>query len=317
MQPMLAVTAPVPGLLCISGRPAAEICADAPAFVPVAPFGPVVLEYRPFEPGWLPAARRIVFSGGRPMADSLTEDLFALCWPDGVTEIEFSPRALPIFSVETFLIGTTPCRIARCEKTFLELPSLACALPDGAQKPSLTRAGECALLMGSAGSKRYALALSGDLTAELGLLRAPEIEMESETVLRTLEPRGGVTGGTLIRRWQLGPHGLEALDAECILDRQVAPASAEEAILAALEAALDGDGARLNRLCTGNCADEISAIAREGSLCLPMKYALCSEPCVGLLTQARANFARVRRVLYAAERFGGEWKAVHAHLEQS
>ena len=88
MQPYLSVIAGEPSLIYINGRLAGEADGENGLLLPVMPRGPVYVETRPFRSDALPQARKIVFSSGRVLPDSVGEGSFALEWPGGVTEYE-------------------------------------------------------------------------------------------------------------------------------------------------------------------------------------------------------------------------------------
>ena len=92
MQPTIICTAPVPGMIFLNGRFAGEAAGERPLFAPVAPSGAVYLEYRPLSGGGGGMARRMVFAGGAPLAESLeeAEGLACISWPGGALEVEFS-----------------------------------------------------------------------------------------------------------------------------------------------------------------------------------------------------------------------------------
>ena len=87
MQPMLAVTAPHPGLIYINGRFSGEVSREQPLLRPVCATGALYLDYRPLTNACRAMARRIVFSGGAPMMESIeaAEDLSSVIWPGNVT----------------------------------------------------------------------------------------------------------------------------------------------------------------------------------------------------------------------------------------
>ncbi|MBR1822242.1 MAG: hypothetical protein IJ769_11565, partial [Clostridia bacterium] len=108
MQPTIICTAPAPGMVYINGRFAGEASAERALYLPVAPSGAAYLEYRPLTGAGLPLARRCVFSGGRPLADSLADaaGLSCVAWPGGALEAEFSTSTT---STEPFLLEGIPC----------------------------------------------------------------------------------------------------------------------------------------------------------------------------------------------------------------
>ena len=95
MQPTLVLSAPHAGILTINGRFAGEISSDYPLLRPVGSQGAVYLDYRPLSGACRSMARKLVFSGGEPMQESVeaAEDLNVIIWPGGTVEIEFTPQA--------------------------------------------------------------------------------------------------------------------------------------------------------------------------------------------------------------------------------
>lgn len=71
------------GVAYLNGHFAGELDGERPLFRPVAPQGPVYLEYRPLGGALRDMARKLVFSSGAPMAESAAaaEDLRVVAWP--------------------------------------------------------------------------------------------------------------------------------------------------------------------------------------------------------------------------------------------
>ena len=67
MQTVLVVTSAVAGAVYAQGRLAGEVDAERPLCFPIAPFGALILEMRPFGAGYLPLSVRMTMSGGLPM----------------------------------------------------------------------------------------------------------------------------------------------------------------------------------------------------------------------------------------------------------
>lgn len=309
MQPTLVITAPVPGLIHINGRLAGETAADSPLFAPVAPCGPVYLEFAPLESGYLPMARRIVLSGGAPMPESVTDGLFAILWPQSVSELELAPESVEEERIEA--LGQEG-RIILGRRPRVELNGRSYALPSGAQTPQLSHLSSGMALTGLAGDEQYLLLLSPDGSRQTGLLRAGQIEFESQELVRTVDRRDDIAGHGFLARWHLTDAGPVLLSNEWIWTDGAPrkPASPEEAARAALEAAL------LNRLdeAEGYLSPSLrerfspDAIGQLGSLCLPMRYGMPGgRPCVGLLHLEKSNCARVLPVYYRADQFSGDW----------
>jgi len=96
MQPTLVLSASHPGLLYLNGLFAGEISAEAPLIRPVGSRGAVYLDYRPLTNTRQAVVRKLVFSGGAPMAESVeeAENLNIILWPGAVVEVELSPEPL-------------------------------------------------------------------------------------------------------------------------------------------------------------------------------------------------------------------------------
>ena len=313
MQPTLAIIVPAPGMIFINGRFLGEASSDAPLLAPVHAFGAVYLEYRPLEPGWQALARKLVLSAGKPLADVLAEDVFAVCWPGNVTEVELAPPRDRAETEETLSLEGISLRIVRGERSRIEVGGLRCPFPENGQTPELRRLSGCAALTGAAGDGRYVLTLSPDLSWQTGFLQAARLEWESAALIRATTLRRDVAGHAVLERWQIDPAGLRLLSAEPTWEYGAprAPASPEEAARAAIEAALlENDDEAESYLSPSLAARHpLDALAGLGTLCLPMKYgAPGNRPCVGLLRVETSGCASVLPVRYQAEKTGGQWR---------
>lgn len=313
MQPTLIITAPVEGMVSINGRFIGEVRADLPLMVPVAPFGAVYLEFRPLAPGFLPMARRVVMSGGTPMAQGLADGLFAVLWPGNISEIELSPEQLPEESPEALMIEDMPCRIVRGRTTRLHLGSSIFELPHGARTPGVRQINGMIALAGSCDGGQYLLLLSHDGRRQAGFLHADRLEWESPSVLRAVTYAGDVAGHGTLNRWQADESGLTLISTESTWQHGIPrrPDTAEEAALAAVEAALleRFEEAESYFIPGAQPSLPLESIPRSGKICMPMKYALPGSPAaVALLYPEVENLARIRPLYYRAERFHGEWR---------
>lgn len=319
MQPTLVIVAPTPGMVAINGRFAGEAAPDAPLFVPVAACGALYLQYAPLAPGWMPLARKLVFSGGAPLAQSLDDGVCAVCWPGGVTELELSPPRAPEERAALLAPESMPCRICRGAEDFIELAGAKHALPPDADAPRLERLSGCAALIGSARDGDYLLLLSDDLTRLLGALQADAIALESAQVVQALTARGDVAGRGTLERWRAAPDGLALLSAEAVWMRgePIAPVTPEETVRAAVDAALAGDLDAALRDLSPALRERFSpeAVAQLCTLCLPMKYGPPDgEPCVGLLRAQDARLATVLPLYYRCEPVAGGWQITRLDL---
>lgn len=313
MQPTLVITAPAEGMIYINGRFAGETRPDAPLFAPVAPFGPVWLEYRPLTADTLTLARKIVLSGGAPLADSLSGELFATCWPGSITEIELSPPPIPENESETLILGGIPCRILRGRRTAIEIGHLSAELPGGARPLQLHRSGSAAALSGTADGRQFLLALSSDFTRQTGFLQADVIEFEEPGTLRAIEYFDDTAGHGTLERWRLDSAGLHRISSENIWKNGIPnrPSSGEEAARAAVEAALleRFDEAESYFMPGAQPSFPLENIPETGALCLPMKYGSPdTATSIALLQLEEENLARAVPLHYRAEFSGGEWR---------
>lgn len=313
MQPTLVITAPVEGMVFINGRLAGETRQDAPLFAPVAPFGPVWLEFKPLAPDYMPSARKLVFSAGDPMPESIPEDLFVTLWPGNISELEISPQHMPDIRLEQTVVDGLPCRLFRCSTTLMETGGISVELPYDAKITRLHRAAGSVLLAGISKDDQFLIALSADLTRQTGFLTADLIEFQPPQTVCTVEYSGDTAGHGVQSYWQLNSAGFHRTSTEDIWQNGIPnrPASAEEAARAAVEAALleRFDEAESYFVPGTSPSLPIEEIPRLGSLCLPMKYGFPdSASAVALLNLETENLARAMPLHYSAERFGDEWR---------
>ena len=148
MQPTIIVHVPAAGMICLNGRFAGESTPQRPLFAPVCPSGPLYIEYRPLEGDRDTLARRLVLSGGRPMAEAIgnAEGLYCVAWPGGALELELCP---PRRTVEYFTLEGLPCTLTRGDATTLTLNGVPVSLPEGALPPQLLRLDGAAALLGA------------------------------------------------------------------------------------------------------------------------------------------------------------------------
>ena len=313
MQPTLVITAPVEGMVFINGRFAGESRQDAPLFAPVAPFGPVWLEFRPLVPGYMPSARKLVFSSGEPIPESVSDDLFVILWPGGIAEIEVSPRRIPDMQLEETALEGLPLRIFRGSTARLETGGVSFDLPQDAQITQLQRAAGAALLMGTAQDGQFLIAFSSDLSRQTGFLTADFIEFQFPETIRAIEYSGDTAGHAVQSYWRLNSAGIHRISSEPIWQNGIPnrPASAEEAARAAVEASLleRFDEAESYFVPGARPALPLEEIPRLGSLCLSMKYGFPgSASAVALLSLETENLARALPLYYSATMFGDEWR---------
>ena len=311
MQPMLAVTAPHPGIIYINGRFSGEISREQPLLRPVCATGALYLDYRPLTNACRAMARRIVFSGGAPMAESVeaAENLSAVIWPGNVTELELTPetRDMPPRSVslsghELVLEGDPP--VLRCDGRTL------CALPESAEPPSMQVLSEGAVLLGRCSEGMYLLCATPDLRSQTGFLRARQIDVESDGRIRAIVASGDTVGHATLEIWRLTAEGLTLVTSEPAWAQGAPrwPQTPAQTAMAAVEAALAGLDAEAEGYLAPSLRRSFSVeqLRRLCDLCVEMKYAPPdSRPCVGLLRLEGGNLGRVAPLYYRAVSSGG------------
>ena len=243
MQPMLAVTTPHPGVIYINGRFSGEISREQPLLRPVCATGALYLDYRPLTRACRAMARRIVFSGGAPMAESIeaAEDLSAVIWPGNVTELELvpetrnaPPRSINLNGHELVLEGDPPS--LRCDGWVL------CTLPEGAEPPSMQVLSEGTVLLGRCDGGMYLLCATPDLRSETGFLRARQIDLEGGGRIRAIVASGDTVGHATLEIWRLSAEGLTLVTSEPAWAQGAPrwPQTPAQTAMAAVEAALAG-----------------------------------------------------------------------------
>lgn len=310
MQPTLVLHAPQPGIVYIDGRFAGEVSAEQPLLRPVHPQGPVYLEYRPLCDACRSMARRLVFSGGAPMAESAdaAERLNIVIWPGGAVEIEFAPQRA----------HTSPPRANLAGHSFLLEDDLRlycdghplAQLPEGAQLPELRSTQGGAMLTGRCEGGFYLLATDGDFQRQTGFLRARTLEFEADGRIRAVATPPDLVGHATLETWRLTAGGLLPVSSEPAWAHGAPrwPRTPEETARAAVEAALAG----LDAEAEGYLAPALRPRAplkdlrARCDLCVEMKYAPPqARPCVGLLRLEAGHLARVSPLYFRAAPTGG------------
>ena len=307
MQPMLVLSAVQPGILHINGRFAGEISAAAPLLRPSASHGALLMDYRPFDDAYRPMARRLVFSGGKPMQESLEAagGLSCVIWPGGIIEIELHPMEyLPsrqVFSHGGFSFMLEGGREPKLQCEGRQL----CTLPEGASIPRLQTLRDGMALLGECTGGMYLATADPNLHAMTGFLRAKRIEITPDERIRATVAPGDTVGHASAEEWQLTPAGLQLHSSQCSWEHGSPrwPQTPEETALAAVEAAMAGledeaDSYMLPRL---REKQPLRDIAERCDLCVKMKYMPPdSGPCIGLLRLEGGSLARIEPLHFRA-----------------
>ncbi len=310
MQPTIIVHVPAAGMIYLNGRFAGESTPGRPLFAPVCPSGALYIEYRPLEGDCDAMARRLVLSGGEPLAEPLAqaEGLYCVAWPGGALELEMRP---PRRTVERFTLEGLPCALERGAATTLTLNGVPVALPEGAAMPRLVRLdGAAVLLGGTEDGQRYLAALAPDLSAQTGLLVADTIEPADGGLFSAFAALGDTVGHGRLEQWLADADGLRCVSAESAWADAGPrwPGTAEGAMIAAVEAALAGLPGEADGYLSPTLAEKrpLAAIPEACDLCVPMKYpAPDATPCVALVKRVHDHLATVRPLRYRAEAVGG------------
>ena len=315
MQPTIICLVPAAGMIYLNGRFAGESAPQRPLFAPVCPSGALYVEYRPLEGDFDGLARRLVLSGGAPLAQSLADagGLHCVAWPGGALELALAPDR---HTVEHFLLEGLPCALTRGQETALSLNGVPVSLPEGAGLPTLLRLdGAAALLGDTVGGGRYLAALSADLSRQTGLLTADAIEPTDRGLFSAFAALGDTVGHARLEQWLVDGDGLDCVSCESAWAGGGPrwPDTAEGAMIAAVEAALAGLPGEAEGYLSPALAEKrpLANVAEACDLCVPMKYpAPDPRPCVGLVKQLNPHLATVRPLYYRAEPTGspqGRW----------
>lgn len=309
MQPTLVLTAPHAGILYINGRFAGEVEKEYPLLRPVGSRGAVYLDYRPLSENCHAMARKIVFSGGEPLPESVeqAENLNIIVWQGGAVEMELLPdeeKAAPLrfsLSGHDFLLdaGELSCDGRRIA-----------ALPRDAQPPEFRALATGNALLGACGSGQYLCTLSDDFSRQTGFLRARQIDTEADGRIRAVVAPEDLVGHATLESWKLTAEGLMLLGSESAwADGQPQwPTTPERTVRAMVEAALAGlDGEAEGYLSPALRRQGIADRLREScDLCVEMKYAPPDpRPCVGRLQLLGERLARVHPLYFRASPSGG------------
>lgn len=204
MHPMIMLTSCAEGVVYANGAYLGEIRKDAPLFRPVSPCGAVSLEFHPFQPMALSSNARIVFSGGKPLSESIHREsgLTVIAWPFGITEIDLS---INIIHTSAPLVKTLTC--AQRTFRFIKTPVSAyieCEfqgrvsmhpLPDNANEPVFAEGEGVLYVSGNTQeNQRYALVLTQSGEHVLLSVSGKEVTFLPEGKVRVLKSAGDLAG---------------------------------------------------------------------------------------------------------------------------
>lgn len=312
MQPMLVMRASHAGILYLNGHFSGELSADEPLIRPVAPRGALYLDYRPLTSARASVARKLVFSGGRPMAQSIeeAENLSAVLWPSGICEIEITPDGLGEGHANRFsfdgrvfsLIGAPP-KLYRDEYLLGELP-------EGASLPRARKMDAGYAFVGEADGGMYALLADEALQRGMGFLTADQIEIISGEALSTTIAANDFAGHTLRESWRFTKEGLMLLSSKASWAAGAArrAESAEETVLAAVQAILLGESAEAEPYFAEEFrfTEFAQALETQYALCTNMKYPHPDErSCVALLRLENERMAVAQPLYYRCKKIDG------------
>jgi len=323
MHPMLLITSPADGLVYLNGVFAGEVRKDAPLFRPISPSGALYLEYRPFPSLHLPSADRIVFANGSPMPVSFqhTENLHAVAWPFGITEIEITPKRIYTGkpNVKTlsgaghlfkFASGNADCYL----ETGLHGKMYTHKLPENAKEPYLAEGDGVLFVSGETDDNmRYALVLSPDGKDALLSLVASEISFLPGNRISKTESAGDTAGHIIKTVYEKNEDGYREISREILKNpesefRAVTPS---DAALCTLECMLLGlDAEAKEYLSPAFSADDAlpSLVASAASASLLRFTPPDGRTAAALLISENNHMARAVPVYFRAEMLGGEWK---------
>lgn len=311
MQPCMVISAPESGMIYINGHFAGECSENLPLMRPVNPTGAVYIEYRPLTGSFLPMARRLVFSGGRLMAESVENAgcVRAVLWPGGIAEIELMPRpavepAPAVFDAngQSFVLDGQK-RLRRGETVLMQLPS-------GANLPEYRLLGNGAAFIGHWDEGMYLVTGDAKLSRANGFLLAKRIETEADGRVRALIDRDDLVGHALLENWKLESEGLRMVSSEpaWVNGSPTWPKDAGETVCAAIEAELAG----LHSEAEGYLSPALRArsplgkIAERCDLCGEMKYGLPDgRPCAALIRLEGEAIAAAEPLYYRVSPSGG------------
>jgi len=264
-----------------------------PLCLPVSPFGALILEMRPFDPGLLPLTLRLPLSRGAPILSAPDPRMSIALWPGGVIEIELIPLRMPAparFLLQSggvrFFIQEGAQPVLRCETAASVYTH---SLPEGANAPALTPLPDSLLLTGERScGDQYALVLAPDASSLLLSVTGKNIELlEGGAALRLMHAFGDTAGHASLETWAAFPSGWQLSSSEPMWEHgaPVRPPTPEATAIAAIEAAQLGLAREAAAFFSPTCPyAELLARLQEYDGCTPLRYPLPSgESAVGLM----------------------------------
>ena len=254
MQPVLVVSSPVDGMVCINGRMAGAVERGHTLCAPVSPECVLFVEFKPLGLGYLPLTLRIPFSKGVPVMPAPDVRVYAALWPGRVTELEMHPERMSappqllwrrgglVFSYVDAHAPLLRCDAA--EGTFFH------TLPCGALPPVPEALSGALLLRGEMREGgQYALILSEDGARAGARLEGKNISTSEDGMsVRVLRECGDTAGHAFWETWAQIEGSWQKVQAEPMWAGGMPhrPQTPEQTALAAVEAAqlgMRGDAA--------------------------------------------------------------------------
>lgn len=308
MQPTLVICASQPGLLYLNGLFSGEISPDEPLIRPVSPRGAVYMDFRPLQNGYLPVTRKIVFSGSKPMAESVenAEDIGLVLWPGGICEIEITPPVFGTAKARSFSFGGHTFSISGDVPKLYRGEYLLGTLPEGAGIPKVIQMDEGYAFYGDAGTSKYLLTADPALKNGTGFLSADEIGIDDDETIAATLLQNDVAGHATVEKWRLTAEGLELISSEPGWKdgRAKKPETAEQTAIAAVQAALMGKTEEALDYLTEELREEnpLDQFFGKYDLCTEMKYAHPdNRPCIALLRLAGERMAVAEALYYSCK----------------
>lgn len=311
MQPTMVIRAPKGGMIYINGRFAGECGGELPLMRAVSPTGAIYIEYRPFSSDYRAMTRRLVFSGGYPLEQSLENDdrLRILLWPGNITEIELLPPEWEAPPPAVFEAGGKSF-IIDAKRRLLHGGKPVASLPMNAEIPQYIPLPQGAVLLGRCGTEMYLLAADAAFSAATGFLQAKNIEVEPDGRIRALIDHGDMTGHASLETLRLTNDGLQRISVESAWAQGAPrwPQTPSETVRAAIEATIAAQYAEAEGYLSPALRQNspLENIAERCDLCVEMKYALPSgQAAVGLMKLKSDTLATVEPLFYHVSPSGG------------